>query len=359
MSSAVAQAMAFEGAFRRAFEGPGADQAARSRGIVRTLAAAALDVAHEPAVREPSLFEDGTPVGFSLQLAGGPVSFRLLVEPGGLAIGLPEQIDYSLGTLGEILAALGWSESARDLNHFARGVYPGDRAELANWWGGMWLGASAGTEFDLRVYMNLRSGPLPARWQRIVDVLAYRAGERFEPDFRALIDQSVEATAVPVGLGLVLAGDKLRALRIYQGLERADLVSVGRMVPAALREPAEAAIITPARALFDEMGQPGAQAITVAHDFLIGDHAIRSTASRFKCDINCREYVAADADRFEDWLLSAVGEGDRERVARFSSLLAEHFGGAQLDYFSLGCAAGGRPQRTLYVQPAGLRVPWR
>src|SRR5262245_3015225 len=156
--SAVARTMAFEGDFRRAFEGIGADPAGRSRDVVRILAEAALDVPHEPAAREPALFEDGTPIGFSLQLDGGaPASFRLLVEPGGLAIGLAEQIDRSLAVLGRILAALGWTESARDLNRIARGVYPSDPADLATWWGGMWLGIAAGAEFDLRVYMNLRS----------------------------------------------------------------------------------------------------------------------------------------------------------------------------------------------------------
>jgi hypothetical protein len=358
MSSAAARAMAFEEAFRLAFAGPGGGSAGRSRDIVRLLIEAAVDVPREPAIREPSLFEDGTPVGFSLQLgSGSPASFRLLVEPGGLAIGLAEQIDRSLGTLGSILTTLGWSESARDLNHFAQGVYPANPAELAGWWGGMWLGVAAGTEFDLRVYMNLRSGPLISRWQRIVDVLTYRADDSFEPDFRAFIDQSIDATAVPVGLGLVLAQDKLRGVRIYQGLERADPISVSRSIPEALREAAEAAIMAPVRALFDEMGQQGAQAITMAHDFAVKGRTLQSRVTRVKCDVNCRGYVAEDADRFEGWLLSTIEERDRDHVARFSKLLTEHFGGAQLDYFSLACAVGNRRQRTLYVQPSGLCLP--
>lgn len=360
MSSAVARTMAFEGAFRKAFAGPSAESGGHARDVVRMLAEAALDVSHQPAMREPSLFEDGTPIGFSLQLGGGtPASFRLLVEPGGLAVGLPEQINRGLGALGQILTALGWTASAHDLNHFARGVYPGDPANLANWWGGMWLGAAVGTEFDLRVYMNLRSGSLPARWQRIVDVLAYRASDSFEPDFRAFINQSVDATAVPVGLGLVLARDKLRGVRIYQGLERTDPVSVARSIPAALREPAEAAIMAPLRTLFDEMGKPNAQTVTMAHDFVVKGEELRSRPYRVKCDINCRGYVTRGADQFENWLLSTIEDSDRDQVVRFSNLLTYHFGGAQLDYFSLACATGSREQRTLYVQPSGLCTPPR
>lgn len=358
MSSAVAQIMAYEDAFRLAFSTPSGDSADESRDIIRILVEAAIDVSNEPVMREPSLFEDGTPVGFSLQLGGDlPPSFRLLVEPGGLAIGLAEQIDCSLATLGKILAALGWRESVRELNHFAQGVYPRDRAELANWWGGMWLGIAAGAEFDLRVYTNLRSGPLLSRWQRIVDVLTYSAGDSFESDFRAFIDQSIDATAVPVGLGLVLDRDKLRGVRIYQGLERTELISVGRNIPATLREPAEATIMTPIRMLFDQMGQPGPQAVTMAHDFAIKDRKLQSQANRVKCDINCQGYVAADADRFEDWVLSTIEERDRDQVLRFSNLLTEQFGGSQLHYFSLACATGNRPQRTLYVQPSGLCPP--
>jgi len=346
--------MAFADAVAAGPGAPGPALAGRTRGLVHALAAAALEVEDLPRAREPSMFEDGTPVGFSWQ-TGAAGYVRMLVEPGGLALDLPRQIDRSLQVLGRLLAEQGWETCGRDVLDVARGVYPRDPRDLATWWGGMWLGTAAGPDgADLRVYLNLRSGTLAARWQRVVDVLLGRADGDFERCFGQFIDRCVEATAVPVGLGLVLAGGRLRAVRVYQGLERADEVGVAASIPTALRDGAEDAVLAPLRALVADHGRPGAQGVTVAHDFHVEDGVLRSVPRRVKVDVNCRWYVAQDADGFEEWLLGTLDEPDRARLAGFATLLAEHFTGAQLDYCSLGCDTRGVRHRTVYAQPLGL-----
>lgn len=326
------------------------------RKVWETLSTSLFEEEQGEPKRESSLFVDGTPFGTSLCLTEKMFKIRALVEVGGLHRSLPEQIDHSLRTLIELYQILGWYQSTSVVNWFCRQIFPSDSRELENWWGGIWMGVVMGpnNQIELRIYFNLRSGSLLDRWNRIDNLL-----EPFSQGAKGILNHSlriasIESTAIPVGIGIVLTQDELKGVRLYQGLEKTRAQQVSSLLektasPLDFSEE----IVAPLSRLEKRFGFTVPQGLTVSHDFQMRQSKLCDQVARVKCDVNCQPFVQVDADGFEDWVLSTLNATGEQAMKNYAALLSDHFGGASLDYFSLGAQTKGS-HRTLYVKPAGL-----
>jgi len=306
--------------------------------------------------REPSLFFDGTPFGTSLCLTEEAFSMRSLMELGVCDKLLSEQIDGSLSALSSLYKILDWSQSAGTVNWFSHSIFPQNPQELENWWGGMWIGTAMGADgkIELRIYFNLRNGSLSERWAKIhhtLEPFASNASYLLSDEFW---DASVESTAVPVGLGVVFSNDSLKGIRLYQGLEKSHSAKVSELFEKTAKGlAADREIVEPLKKLEELYCFAVPQSFTVSHDFRIVKGLLSDKASRIKCDVSCSQFVTAGADGFENWLLSTLDDTGQQSLKDFASLLQKSFGGASLDYFSLGAQVDGS-HRTVYVRPMGL-----
>lgn len=318
------------------------------------LVAAALEVPRGPAVRRPSMCHDGTPVTYSAALdAANPL--RLLVEPGGCAIGVPEQLDGSLALLDALLAERGWEAARAHLHRICAAALPAQRSVTSTWWGGAWLGlvAEPGAPTQLRLYLNLRWGDPASRWQRGLDAICGAADASLTPTLEDLVRTCAPA-GVPVGLGLAFAAGDLRALRLYVGVHAPARTGLAALLPAGLRHQEEVARRFGALAT-QRLGPPPAQSVTAGYDFVLRDGAVRPGIARCKLDLSCQpldDPGRVQAELVAREFAAALGL-DGGELERFQADLGAAYGGSTLEFLSLGL----RPDRTgmsVYVKPHGL-----
>jgi hypothetical protein len=307
---------------------------------------------------EPSISIDGTPFITSLKLGDKRPALRGLFEPSGTGATLADRIDFSLSVIATLYQQLGWSKSARDINWFSRGIFPANPIELGDWWGGIWLGVELLPQAspELRVYFNLRAGTLKSRWQKLSNLLIpYTQDGTLQPLGQGFSENVISFTAIPVGVGIVIRDDRVHGIRLYQSLERADSQMISRIFSC---EPefaeAEKNIIPALQKLESKFGLAAPQSITISHDFIMKDNIIGDSIHRIKCDINCRPYVAIDQDYFENWIKSTLNVKQEKSIYSYATLLQDHFGGAELDYFSMGITRTNQTLRTVYVKPLHL-----
>lgn len=328
--------------------------------LYRILIASTIDIPDESLPRRlPSMFGDGTKVGFSFQTPLGPTSkvigpsLRLLVEPGGVGLDLPNQINASLATVGQILENLSWSHLSADINRIARIAFPENPSDLSQWWGGVWLGSdidSAGG--DLRLYVNLRHGGPAQRWQRVADILSPYATKTMESAFLALVDQVACCSGLPVGLALVLKQGGLRGIRLYVGIDRPTPATVCHAMPPGfdgaehLRDRLESLVRT--------FGPFEYNAVTVAYDLALHAGLLLPGYARFKADVGCTDYRESFPAPLDVWIEQDLGVEAHGRFLAFTRRLQRAFGGAHLDYLSFGFRKGGPMERTYYFKPLGL-----
>ncbi|HEX8600427.1 MAG TPA: hypothetical protein VF952_18160 [Chloroflexia bacterium] len=310
----------------------------------------------ELARRRPSMCHDGTPLVYSLQLDKGDKApaFRLLVEPGGTGITVPQQISFSLRALDQLLHLLGWQESVEDVNAIVSRVFPSEATPVSHWWGGIWLGMSLDHQSaDLRLYLNLRHGEALARWQRVADVLGWFGDEALSATFNRWL-AAVSSHATPVGLGVVVAGGRVRGLRVYTGLY------------APTQETMEAACLDMAggdklklKLLTDTftgwLGTFQPQSVTMGYDFrLEATGTLHPAIARVKVDISCQllpsdkraDVVPVFSDIISAW------DFDTTYLHEYLDDLRECFGGYVVEFLSLGFR-GELDHVTLYTKPDG------
>ncbi len=316
--------------------------------------AAAVDPVTTPVRRRPSLCHDGTAVVYS-QDAAAPAhqpGFRVLTEPGGVARTVPEQIDFSLALVDRLLVALDWRDAVPDLNAIATALLPRDAHELGGWWGGVWLGVcQTADHLDLRLYLNLRHGPLLARWQRLAAMLGGFGDDRLEAPLQALADRTM-AHAIPVGLGVVVRDGRVPVLRLYLGAHRPRGATLAAMLPPTDRAGGEMAAALSER-LGGRRGLPS-QSVTCGYDFLRdASGVIRPEIARVKIDVSCQWLPAPARAAFLGRAISFAHEVGVDTAAcdGFLRDLRECFGGFSPEYVSFTL---GHPTRamTLYAKPA-------
>lgn len=300
---------------------------------------------------------DGTPLVYSASCGPGvSPSHRLLVEPGGVGVDVPEQVAGALELLDEAHAELGWDGVSADLRTVASLVFPADPKPMRGWWGGAWIGLvlSPG-EIETRLYANLRWGEAGARWQRACDAICALADERLTPTLRDLIAR-VAPVAIPVGLGVACSGNAVRALRLYAGVHvpRADAI-------ASALPPAQADLGDRVARLCagyeGRFGEITPQSVTLGYDLVLDRAgAVRPDVGRTKVDVSCQlieEGVRPGAWEFAASLAREVGD-DGSEVARLRDDLTAAFGGAEVEFVSLSLRQPG-PSASVYAKPANFR----
>jgi hypothetical protein len=304
--------------------------------------------------RRVSISLDGTPLVYSLKMTRKSQypDFRMLVEPGGLGITVPQQIDGSLRTVDLLLGSLGWEKAVEPLNAVITRVFPDDPGVVSHWWGGMWLGMSLSVDrVELRLYFNLRHGEALARWQRAADVLTWFSDTTLTTPLKTLIEQ-VSPHAIPVGLGVVVS-DSVRGFRIYTGMHKAGYDSILASCPNNLIGSGDA-LETFCTAFTRAFGPFAPQSVTLGYDFQIGkDGHLRPNVTRAKVDVCCESSGKPGplvVSLLNEFLETYGVDPDQFRV--FAKDLEACFGTSNIQYISLGFN-DGLDHLTTYVKPGG------
>lgn len=314
------------------------------------------------------MFSDGTKIGYSLQLDVNQSSglkdypngmnelFRVLVEPGGVGLVLPEQIDRSLQTVGYVVDALKWNNIANDINYICQQVFPENPAVLSDWFGGVWLGASLSKGYNqFKIYLNLRWGDSRSRWQRVANVFSAYAEESLESTFLSIFNKTLESGGTPTGLALVISKGRLLGFRIYVGLHHPTAVSVTRLIPSQVNCTASYFndLLQSLNSRFQKFED---QSITISYDFLLENSVIKPAIHRFKIDVCCNTYVGIDGQGLDLWTSGHLETNQVSTLRGFQSILEEYFGGSDIDYISFGFKSDSTIQHTFYVKPYGLSL---
>jgi hypothetical protein len=309
--------------------------------------------------RRASMCLDGTPVVYSLKLkqAPEPSAFRMLVEPGGLSITVPEQIDLSLRTVDGLLHALGWESTVADLNAVIARVFPKEINALSHWWGGIWLGMDLSPNgIELRLYLNLRHGEALARWQRVADVLAWFSDESLAAPLKSLIEQ-VSVHAIPVGLGVVVS-NRIRACRIYAGMYEPKLEAILAASPE-LRADGAGEVSLFCNSFLKAFGPFTRQSVTLGYDFIFDtDGLLHTNIARTKIDVSC-QLLAGGARHLLAPLvkdLLRAWQMDAEPLSIFLKEMRACFHGVSIEYISLGFNRA-LDHVTVYAKPDGYQSP--
>lgn len=306
-------------------------------------------------LRAASICIDGTPLVFSVKLTREQEApaFRVLVEPGGTGITVPEQISCSLRAADELLQIMGWQQAAEQVNRIIHHVFPANSAELENWWGGIWLGTSiSDTHTELRMYLNLRHGNALQRWQRVADVLTEFSDDSIAPVLEKLITQT-SPHAIPVGLGIVISGS-VRGIRLYAGMQEPSEGSIMESISG------DASLVKNeihwfCNAILEKFGPFARQSITLGYDFHLDKKGVlQPLISRTKIDVACQRF--AKAGNFIPFLHQLVQQFqfDNSQLPSFLADLRHSFNGCDVEYISLG-VDGGIDHLTVYAKPHSLQ----
>jgi hypothetical protein len=306
-------------------------------------------------LRAASICMDGTPVVFSVKLTHEQEApaFRVLVEPGGTGITVPQQVSCSLKAADELLQIMGWQQAAEQVNSIIREVFPSNSAELENWWGGIWLGTSiAESHTELRLYLNLRHGNMLQRWQRVVNVLTIFSDESIGPVLEKLILQS-SPHAIPVGLGIVI-NKTVRGIRLYAGMQDPNEKSIMDCISG------NASLVKDeihwfCQQIEQQFGSFTRQSVTLGYDFHLDKTGIlQPLISRTKIDVACQRF--AKAEGFLPFLHQLVQrfQFDNSHLPSFLADLRYSFSGYDVEYISLG-VDDGIDHLTVYAKPHSLQ----
>jgi hypothetical protein len=326
--------------------------------LMRALAASIL---RSPMSREwqrrPSLCHDGTPILVSVKLSHARSdAFRILIEPGSLAMTVAQQIAFSLKALDRLLGLLSWRSATPDLNAIIAAVLPTDAGSTAGWWGGMWLGAAvipasaeARPPDELRVYLNLRHGDGPSRWQRLAGLFSYFPRSDSSTVIEEWMARLKDQTS-PVGLGIVVVRGQVGAIRVYVVANSEESMFITHCQPIS---PAGAQMLTEAyRSFVDQFGPPS-QTVTIGYDF-IRDQAGRllPRIGRVKVEVCCQRIEHDRRVTVTDWVERVLADWllDPSPLRSFTADVEAVWGGCDIQHVSLGFAP--HPEHvTVYVKP--------
>jgi hypothetical protein len=328
--------------------------------VVERLLDAAYDVAPaKPVRRRLAMSTAGAPVVYSHKLADGgrAPAFRMLAEPGGIGIGVAEQVALSRRLLGGLLADLGWLGAAEPLDAVVELLIPAEPGALDDWHGGLGLGVEVGDAGpELRVYCNVRHGELTGRWQRLLDVVGEFADARAVGAVVEMLDIAIPR-AVPAGLAVAIGAGQVRGIRLYAGLLDATAESAVAAAPDCFADsaPPIARLVDSYRAAFGELGTQG---LTLAYDFALVDGLLWPAVARYKVDLFCEPASGHGTAALLDWidpLARSLGLAPAG-LRRFASDLDRHFPGWTFQYLSLGCRDGTR-ELSAYCVPGRAGEP--
>ena len=285
---------------------------------------------------------------------------RLLAEPGGYFITIPQQIDFCLQLLNEVVADLRW-DLASDVNQLVSIIYPRDGFSTMNWRGGMWLGLETSEKQPmLKLYMNLRHQTQLDRWQKIADVIVKYSKPEMENIIRFIIS-STQIDASPIGIGAAVGKNGIMGLRIYLSFQTPkqavwDTI-YKRFAPKSLAD------VTQMISFYQEIFSHLPQSV-LTFDFVIGkDRLLLPEPVRLKTELSSCHLEGVQQEMFEQFI--------KEQISRFGFPRAEFeedlsrmkglFGNIFYQYASYGSSTSfvrdrTKEQFTVYYEPAGLSI---
>ena len=149
---------------------------------------------------------------------------------------------------------------------------------------------------------------------------------------------------------LVLALDDvvITAIRLYCGMTDASPASVTAALPV-VRAGAAPGISAFLRSYAESFGPLVTQDVTVAYDFVARDGLLHPAVARYKADVYCEAASRRDSDRLLSWLEGQIAlRGlDVSGLYRFINDVVDAFGGATVQYASLGCSDRGDATSTI------------
>jgi hypothetical protein len=302
-----------------------------------------LAARNEPRRRSPSLSANGDALAYSVTVARGgePSPFRMLVEPGGLGCTVPEQIKLARRVTSCALSVLGWQEAGPAVEAILADLLPANPAAAAGWWGGIWLGFSAGgATVDFRLYVNLRNGDVASRWRRGERLAAaFGIGDLGEVPFWAA------PHAQPAGVCIQISAARVRGFRLYVTLEHPTPALLAQAVPARFRIRSATDFCSEFVRAFGPLGR---QTASVAYEFLP-----RSGLDRVKFELNCELLSAQRQAAVLPWLAAQLSR--REIPTRALTSFVEDMETCWVtmapQYVSVGVRAE-LEHVTLYCRPA-------
>lgn len=310
-------------------------------------------------VRRPSISNDGTPINYSLKLDRGNTrpAYRMIVEPGGTHLTIPEQIEYSLQLTKTILEQLDWHDQYSPVESMARIILPADQQTQLKLVGGIWLGLSVkGEDLDFRMYINLRYGNTEERWKRIDQLLRRFGAESAESFMR--IKQQTEEHAMPIGFCLSIVNGKIRGVRLYITYSNPTLLSLNQGFLSEFRA-SEPYLKQFASSFVKSFGPFSPQSVTMGYDFRYRDNwGILPTPVRFKLEISCMSIPGEDESLIVKWAEQQLNHRNIsvQDFRIFRQNLLTHFEGSYFHYITLGVDPKSE-HLTFYTQPLGLVIP--
>jgi hypothetical protein len=324
--------------------------------LLRELAATVLpDVDKSTWQRRPSISDDGLPIVLSWKAGHGRDEMvRVLIESGSLQMKVAEQISYSLSRLDEVLGVLSWRSAAEDLNMIASHVFPVDASATDGWRGGMWLGAEVAPDssaVELRLYLNLRHGDAIQRWRRLTCLVTSFSSEAIVPALARWVER-VSMHALPVGLGVVVAGGRVRGIRAYLGVTTPTVESISSMC-GDLSAGSKMRLESACNGFASRFGSMREQSVTIGYDFASGQDGSASTFTRVKVDICCHLIPADLEPLLTPWTqeLLQTWSLKSEPFDQFRTDVHQFWPASQIQFVSLGFSPD--PEHvTIYVKPA-------
>jgi hypothetical protein len=259
---------------------------------------------------------DGTPFQLALALGAGRPALQFLTEaapPGSHGLARLRAVTLSMRHLAELFGASAALEQVRPW--IAALAPPADVHVLASEAGALWLGAGFAQDAGprMKVYVNARLGPVPARWQRL-EALAARFGQA--EAWRELV--AAMPGCEPLGAAVLIGAGAPASARLYlsgQGRELAGALAFARQAGGpAFRDLVEAS----ASCLLDGLPTAAMRAL-VASVALRGDGLADPKVelcapwifdSDAQAAARCRRWLdslAIDAALYEDGLALCAG----------------------------------------------------
>lgn len=313
----------------------------------------------ERGCRKHSISIYGAPVVFSLKYdrkrEEGQNGLRLLAEPGGTKVTIPQQINCCLEMLNQAAGDLSWN-IAEDVNRIVSIIYPENGAETMNWLGGMWMGLdTCEKEPMLKLYMNLRHQTLRSRWQKIADVVVRYSEAAMEQTIRCIIS-GTQRYGNPIGIGVGIGKNGIMGLRIYLSFQRPEQ-DVWNQIYERFAPKSQAAVMRMIQSwqeCFCNLPQS-----VMTFDFLIGkDRILLPEPVRLKTELSGCNLAGQEQVLFERFVgeqLLRLGFSERKWKEDLCGM-KERFGSIFYQYASYGTSAsytGGRIKEhfTVYCEP--------
>lgn len=292
--------------------------------------------------RDWSICLGDIPITYSLKYDNKSVtpSIRLVVEPGGKYIDIPQQITWSMATLNGICKLFDWPITWDIISHISSLLHPKDLKESINWHGGMWIGMDCTpNKMLVKTYFNLKHREIPERWQLLATVLSYYGEPNMESSIMKIIDK-VSEIGVPVGLGCSFGSQGLIGIRCYFSVLQPEAKIIGNLSDLFFKRNGSDAVIDFCLRYNEKFGPFTNNSVAVAFDyaFLKNKNALSIHPVRFKTEISVCNLPIELQGELSRWFQNelVLNKFRREKFVEDLTVLKNNFKTVKAQYLTIG-----------------------